>query len=304
MKRIILSMLLAICIYMPAKACDVCGCSASNQFLGVLPGYDYNFIGLQYMSTYLSSAHPSAYENRPYEHSREYYNTFQVWGRYNMGKHYQLFAFVPYQYNIHRQDSADALHSGIGDISVLVNRILINKEHKKLQHQLLAGGGIKLPTGSHTSLSQLDKQGLPNMQPGTGSVDFMVNTNYTLRRKSAGINADAAYTFTTTSKDSYRYGNRLNAGAMAFYSFAVKKFAIMPVLGARYEYTLHDYDNYNRKWLNEQSGGYMLYATAGIQAYYKRLGARINYQLPLAQHYSSGYVTANYKVESGIFLLF
>ena len=297
-------MLLATSIYIPAKACDVCGCSASNQFLGVLPGYDYNFIGFQYMNTDLSGTYPSVYENRPDEHSRDYYNTFQVWGRYSAGKHYQLFAFVPYQYNIHRQDSANALRSGIGDISLLVNRIFLNKEHRKLQQQLTAGVGIKLPTGSHTSLSIADKQGLPNMQPGTGSTDLLVNVNYTIRRNNAGMNADAAYTITTTSKDSYKYGNRLNAGATGFYSFAAGQFSIMPVAGVRYEYALHDYDNYGRKWLNEQSGGYLLYATAGIQAYYKKIGARINYQLPVAQHYSSGYVTADHKIESGIFLLF
>lgn len=304
MKRIITMMLLATCIYMPARACDVCGCSASNQFLGVLPGYNYNFVGLQYLQTDLSSSHPSVNENRPYDHSRDYYNTVQLWGRFNIGRHYQLFAFVPYQYNVHRQDSANALRSGVGDISVLANRILLNKENSKLQHLLLAGVGIKLPTGSHTGLTQADKDGLPNMQPGTGSVDFIANANYTVRRKNAGINTDAAYTFTTTSKDSYKYGNRLNAGVLGFYSIAIRQVSVMPVAGVRYEYTLHDYDNYSRKWLNEQSGGYLVYATAGVQAFYKKVGARINYQLPLAQHYSGGYVTANHKLESGIFLLF
>ncbi len=297
-------MLLTMHTCISAKACDVCGCSASNQFLGILPRYSYNFIGFQYQESSFSTAHPSLYENKPYDHSHDHYNTFQLWGRYNLGQHYQLFAFLPYQYNIHKQDSANSKQSGIGDISVLLNRIVWKSESDKVNHLLLVGGGIKLPTGHHDGISTLDKQGLPNMQPGSGAFDFIANTNYTIRYNKAGINLDAAYTFTSTTKDSYKYGNRLNAGILGFYTLNVKQFALLPIAGVRYEYTLHDYDNYSRKWLNEQSGGYLCYATLGIQAYYNKLGARLTYQQPIAQQYGAGYVTTNHKVEIGIFLLF
>ena len=142
------------------------------------------------------------------------------------------------------------------------------------------------------------------MQPGTGSWDFMVNANYTLSHRKVGLNADAAYTFTTVNKESYKYGNRFNAGLIAFYSLKVKSVNIIPQAGLRYDYTLHDYDNYDRKWLNDQSGGYMCFASAGVQAYYKKTGARFTYQLPLSQHYGAGYVTAQQKLDAGIFLLF
>lgn len=297
-------MLAALYISHPSKGCDVCGCSASNQYLGILPEYNYNFISLQYEYNGFTSSHPSLYEGRPYENAKDYYHTLQLWGRYNIGKRYQVFAFVPYHSNAEKADSNNSSNSGIGDVSVLVNRVFIKTDTGKWQHQLLAGGGIKAPTGKYTGISTLDKLGLPNMQPGTGSWDFILNANYTVRRGKSGANIDAAYTFTTPNGDNFKYGNRLNVGALAFHSMQAKSFSIVPQAGLRYEYALHDYDNYSKKWLNEQSGGYILYAAAGVQAYYKKLGLRVTYQLPVSQDYSGGYVTAKQKFETGVFLLF
>ena len=195
--------------------------------------------------------------------------------------------------------------NGIGDATLLANVLLANKQGKKaLQHQLLAGCGVKLPTGRHMGITEMDKLGLPNMQPGTGSWDAVVNGNYTVRGNTLGANMDAAYAFTTANKDAYKYGNRLNAGITGFYQIKTSKMSLLPQAGVRYEYSLHDYDNYSKKWLNEQSGGYMCFAMAGIQGYRGRTGVRLMYQMPVSQHYSSGYVTAKNRVEAGVFFLF
>lgn len=297
-------MLLAIVAYTPARACDVCGCSTSSQFLGVLPGYNYNFVGLQYLHSHYSGTHAGLRETDPVQHSRDYYNTVQLWGRYNLGHKYQVFVFVPYQYNMHHEDSTRYNNQGLGDITILASRKVLDRTLKNISHLLTAGVGVKLPTGHHDGISILDKEGLPNMQPGTGATDFMVNANYVARHKQLGINIDASYTLTTTSSDSYKYGNKLNSGILGFYSLSAGQVSLMPVAGIRHEYTLHDYDNYQRKWLNEQSGGYMTFAAAGLQAYYKRAGARITGQLPIAQNFAAGNVTASYKLEINIFFLF
>lgn len=306
MKKTFSLMLTAWAMVTSAYACDVCGCSASNQYLGILPGANLNFIGFQYQYNSFTSNHPSLFEHQPDEHSTDHYNTFQLWGRYNAGRRLQLFAFVPYRYNIQQTDSAATRSSGAGDVSFLANAVLIKERAAAngWQQQLLAGGGLKLPTGRYTGITALDKQGLPNMQPGTGSWDFIVNSNYTLRHKSVGVNMDAAYTMTLPNAERYKYGNRLNAGILGFYALKRGAVSLLPQAGVRYEYTLHDYDNYDRKWLNEQSGGYMCFATAGVQAYYKQLGLRLTYQLPVSQHYAGGYVTAKQKVDAGVFFLF
>ena len=300
-------MVLSICLNLQAVACDVCGCSSSNQYLGILPQFHWNFAGVQYQYSSFSSTHPSLFEGKPAEHSQDYYNTTQVWGRYNIGKRLQVFLFVPYHYNIDHADTTRSTSSGLGDISLLVNRIMIKDKEASGNwgQQLIAGGGIKAPTGHNTGITTNDRMGLPNLQPGTGSWDLIVNANYTLRYKKEGINLDCAYTFTTPNKDNYKYGNRMNAGLLAYYSLRLKRgFSLLPQAGVRYDYTLHDYDNYSKKWLNEQSGGYLCFGNIGLQAYYNRLGLRLNYQIPLGQYYGSGYVTAKTKTEAGIFLLF
>lgn len=306
MKRIIGLVLLAPAMVTTVHACDVCGCSASNQYLGILPNASQHFIGLQYQYNSFKSNHPSLFENRPDEQGRDDYNTLQLWGRYNIGKRIQAFAFLPYRLNVHREDSVRTQTAGIGDISFLVNAVIIKEDatNHNWKHQLLAGGGVKLPTGKYAGITALDRQGLPNMQAGTGSWDFLVNANYTVRHNKIGANLDAAYTITLPNSEDYKYGNRFNAGLLGFYTLKAGKATLLPQAGLRYEYTLHDYDNYTRRWLNEQSGGYLCFATAGIQAYYDRFGARLIYQLPVAQDYGAGYVTAQHKIDAGIFFLF
>jgi len=304
MKRIVFMMAVAVVVCGAARACDVCGCAASSQYIGLLPNYNRNFIGLQQQFSDFSGNYPSAYIGKPDDQVRDRYNTFQLWGRYGIGQHYQVFAFVPYQYNNRNIDGAKTTNSGIGDVSFLVNRIIINDEHKKWNQSLTAGAGMKLPTGKYTDISIADNRELPNIQPGTGSWDFMTNANYTLKHNRAGVNIDGSYTITTANKYSYKYGNRLNSGLACFYSFELKKLSIIPQAGVRYEYALNDYDNYSKKWLNEESGGYLLFATAGAQVYYKRFGGRLTYQLPVSQHYGGGDITAIKKMETSIFFLF
>jgi hypothetical protein len=306
MKRILCLVLLIAGTMQNTRACDVCGCSASNQYLGILPQFYRHFVGVQYQYRSFNSSHPPLFAGRPDERSTEYYNTIQLWGRYYVGKRLQLFGFVPYQNNIRNSATGKIITSGIGDASMLANVVIVKADTtpKTWKHMLLAGGGIKLPTGKYSGITALDRAGLPNMQAGTGSWDFVVNANYTVRYKMAGLNLDAAYTLTTVNREKYKYGNRLNTGFLAFYWLQAGAFNILPQAGMRYEYTLHDYDNYERKWLNEQSGGYQCFTSAGVQVYYKRFGLQSMYQIPVSQHYAAGYVAAKKRLETGLLFLF
>jgi hypothetical protein len=283
-----------------AAACDVCGCSSGNQGLGLLPQFSGHFVGIQYTYGSSLSDHPALFENGQTEHSAQYYNTLQLWGRYQLGKRVQLFAFVPYVSNTNNEGSSMRT-TGFGDASVLANISLLQRANGR--QLLLAGAGVKLPTGAYHGITDADRQGLPNMQTGTGSYDFLVNANYTWRQRSLGFNADASYTFTTVNKARFKYGNKLNSSALAFYWIERGKFRLVPQAGFRFEYTLHDYDNYDRKWLNEQSGGYMGFVSAGAQAYVGKLGFKAMLHVPVLQDYATGYVTAGPRFESGLFFL-
>jgi hypothetical protein len=241
-----------------------------------------------------------------YSVSNEFYNTVQLWGRFYVGKHLQLFAFLPYVSNLKKEDGVATTISGLGDATILVNyRILGSKESSSQWKQnLQAGGGVKLPTGAYDVNSIQYTEGLPNMQPGTNSWDFIANANYTLRHKQTGINIDASYTMTTPNSIQYKYGNRFSAGALGFYWLQKKSWSILPQAGLRFDVAGTDYDNYSYRWENDMSGGEQLYASAGVQAYYKRVGVQLMGHLPLMQHYASGLVKAGFKTEAGVYFLF
>ncbi len=289
-----------------ARACELCGCSASSQYLGILPEFYKQFIGVQYQYTSFTAKQPSLMDPSDNESAYEFNSTYQVWGRYYIGNKVQLFGFLPYHMNTGADGGTAIKTNGIGDASVLGNIVVFRRDADTAvwKQTLLAGGGVKLPTGKYTGVTTLDEQGLPNVQAGTGSWDFIVNANYTIRYQKVGLNADASYTMTTANKVDYKYGNRLNTGLLAFYWWQKNNVSLLPQAGVRYEYTLHDYDNYEHKWLNESSGGNIVFATAGVQAYIKRYGAKVMYSIPVSQHYANGDVTVQPRLETSLFFLF
>ncbi len=288
----------------PAIACDVCGSSAGNQYMGILPQLGGNFVGLQYQYRSFQSSFPPLFATSKTETSQESYNTMQVWGRYQPAKNIQLFGFVPYQYNVRTSDTGTYSINGVGDASVLANIRILNKddEEREWKHYLQGGAGLKMPTGRYTSITDLDRAGIPNLQPGSGSWDILTNVNYTVSHNELGLNLDGSFTITTPNKYDLKYGNRLNSALTGFYRLEQNEFVLLPQLSIRYEYAMHDYTNYSKKWLNTQSGGYICYAAAGVQVAYKAIGLRLIYSLPVAQHFADDYVRAKHRLETGLLI--
>jgi hypothetical protein len=305
MKGIIGSIALTVLTMHSAVACDVCGSSSGNQGLGLLPQSAKHFAGIQYQHMAYNSVHEYLSEHKASTQSQERYTTLQVWGRYQINERWQIFGFVPYRHNT--TTVANATTTGVGDMSLLANYTFIQTSDtsgRAVSHRLQGGTGIKAPTGRHQGVSELERAGIPNMQPGTGAWDIPVNANYTIRYKNTGINIDASYNMTTPNKSNYKFGNKLNSQLTWFYSWQAGNISVLPQAICRYEYSLHDYDNYDRKWLNEQTGGTILSAGVGVQAYYNKLGLHAAFTKPIAQNYSRGMVTAVSRLDVGMMFLF
>lgn len=286
-----------------ATACDVCGGGAGAQGLGILPQLYNNFAGLQYQHRNFSSIHPSLNGETPGAASKDYYNTLQLWGRCKLAERVSLFAFVPYQVNKQVVGGSATIQQGLGDMSLLGSVAILKKATETRKQVWLAGAGVKLPTG-RSSANALQGSGLPETMPGTGTVDVLANTNYTHGFGAMGLNLDASYIFTTPNAASYKYGNRLGVAGRVFYTAQKEKWVIVPQAGIKYEYSLHDYDNYKRKWLNTQTGGSIVSATVGMQLYYSKVGLQLNYYYPIAQQYAAGFVKARQQADAGVLLLF
>ncbi|RYD55794.1 MAG: hypothetical protein EOP56_14620 [Sphingobacteriales bacterium] len=302
MKNLLTGLLLAVSA--PSWACDACAGVSGNQSLGILPQYSNHFVGLQGQIRRFSSVHPALTDAKPDTRTEETYRTLQLWGKYNVTDKLKLFGFVPYNANMQQQQgSAQTTNAGLGDISLIANWVVLKSADTSSypRHRLQAGGGVKLPTGKF--VKSTGSTDLPMMQLGTASWDALLNANYTVRGERTGLLWDATYTLTTPNSLSYKYGNRLLTNMLGFRTWQVGQATMILQAGGQYELALHDYDNFSEKWLNEQTGGSMLFGTAGLQAIYGRLGLQCSYQSPLWQKYANGHVKVKYKADAGLFFM-
>ncbi len=289
-----------------ANACDVCGGMSGSSSQGILPQYNRHFIGIQYKYAGFNTAHSVSEGYATAFTSKQYYHTTQLTGRYYINRYMQLMAFVPYHFNSNIEGNLLTRYSGIGDVSLWANTTIIKTPDTSdgLLHTLYAGAGVKAPTGKHISNAISLANEIPELQTGTGAWDIVLNTNYTVRKNNFGINLAASYTITSTSPlDNYKYGNKFSASLAGLYRINTGSFSFLPMAGMSYDISMHDRTD-AKKTINVNTGGQLLYALMGVQAYYKGIGIQLYYLLPAAQHYGGGEITAKGKADAGVFFLF
>lgn len=284
MKRILLIAVLTTITLQKAAACDVCGCSLGGNYYGILPLYNKSFVGLRWSQAKFHS-YIAATQNLPAQTSDDTYSKMELWGRYYITKQIQLFAFVPYMSNKMDGTGQNVQANGLGDISVIANYVIINTgdQDKDFKHQLMAGGGIKLPTGKF----DLEDQGKiinRNFQMGTGSIDFAVNAIYTLRYKKAGVNLETGYKMNTRNRDDYLFGNQYRASAQLFFWQKIGPVSLLPHAGMNFEQAdMHKEGDI----IQTNTGGKAWLASGGMDLYVKRITVGFNYQNPVSQQYNS-----------------
>lgn len=277
-------------------ACDLCGCGNGGSFWGIMPQSHKSFIGLRYGQKSYDS-HLNSLSSQSHE---DFWKT-ELWTRVFPFKKVQVLAFIPYNFNRQTiiKTGKQLSMQGIGDISTYVNYNLLNTitdtiPHK-FYHNLLIGGGIKLPTGKYQyDLLSDDEVANPNFQLGTGSTDFMANIVYTLKYKSWGLNYDFSYKINTYNSNEYRFGNRINTNLSALYFIGIgTDITIIPNAGVSYESSSMDEKSSIR---NIRTGGDALLGSFGMESYFKKISVGINYQSPMAQNLANGELRANNRL--------
>jgi hypothetical protein len=264
-------------------ACDICGCSSGNYFIGPFPQFRKHFFGTRYS---FRSFHTHL-ANDATQFSNDFYQTIEFWGGYNISKKWQVLTFIPY--NINRQSSDDGVkkNNGVGDISIIINYDLLNtrkgdKHDNRISQQLWIGGGIKIPTGKF-SVDANDIVPTANNQAGSGSVDFILNAMYTYHINDWGINTNMNYKINRRA-DQFKFGNRFSSSAFVFHSISNPKTTFNPNLGVLYE-------NLSSNKLNkvkvDDTGGNALLASAGMEINFAKMAIGFNTQLPVTQSFSN-----------------
>lgn len=295
MKKFFIFLIVSSGIPVFSLACDICGCGAGNNYIGILPEFRKQVFGVRYRYNTLHS-HVGINGSSTYLTTKENYRIMEAWGGWNIRKNIRIMASIPYNFNNRTNQGITKTKTGLGDISIWGYYQLINKKKTVFKSKLLvqtlwAGAGIKLPTGKYNPSDKNNGTSDVNLfQLGTGSFDFNTSLMYDVRLQDVGINLTANYKINTTNKYDYRYGSKLNLNTQLYYKFNIKnKIVLAPNAGIQYEYSDNDTD---KTFSVAVSGGKLVSGMAGMEIAYKKIAAGFNFQTALSQQLAMGIVKA------------
>jgi len=205
MKKSFIALVVLVVAY-TSNACDICGCGVGNFNPYMFPHLVQKFISVGYNYRYYrSNAHDDLGNEMV---NKEYYQSFSLAGQFTIARRIELMGYLPFQSNTQRGPEGNKSLNKLGDAIFLANYRLVDhiSSGNKLRQTVVAGGGIKLPTGNYQyeegSEEEVDN---PNFQAGTGSTDFLLNGSYSLRYKKIAVSTGITYKMNTSNKEDYRF---------------------------------------------------------------------------------------------------
>lgn len=273
--------------YLLLDDCDACGCSANGGSMGFNSLLNENFVGIRYIHQNYKSR-DGVFNNSPW--IEENFNTIQLWGRIPISKKVELMGLLPYHFNNREKPSGTQYNSGLGDITLAGFYTALHKEQENWGQKLQVGAGVKIPTGKYDAMNNGSIN--PSFQLGTGSWDYSLLAEYSLKFKNWGMNTNFNYIVKTENAKKYRFGNQLNYGGMLFYSAKIKDFSIVPQMGIAGE--VYDANKDFGEKIPLTSGNILL-GKMGAELGYKKISLGLNLMLPISQNLTGGRVKANHR---------
>ncbi len=293
MKKLFL-ILFGSMIFSTSNACEICGCGVGNYYIGILPHFSHRFVGLRY--------HFNSFRTRltddPTQFSKDFFQTVEFWGGWNIGKKLQLLAFVPYNFNHQESDEGIVDRNGLGDVAILFNYKLLdiqskNSNNKMVNQQFWIGAGIKLPTGKfEIEPADPDLASVANTQLGSGGADFLINAMYNVSVNNLGVNTSANYKINSVNKEGYKFGNKLSASSFIYCAIPASKTMISPNAGILFE---HSKGSEIESTKIDLTGGTLLQAAVGMEISHNKISFGFNIQVPVAQNFAENQTKSKLK---------
>lgn len=278
----------------PAIGCDICGCSAIDARLGVLPDYRQNTFSIGLNHRRFSSSHPALFSWELPTVSNEAFTRLEWSARVFINRSWLVMASVPM--NAHRQVELNAERSlmGLGDAVIGAGRLFNFELGNQKQHlgQIMLSASVKLPTGVHDAKVNGDDFVIPNLQPGSGSWDLLVNVNYMQRLDAWGFQSQLALRYNGVNPAGYRFGNRRAAAFKAFRFIDVGERKLLPGVEIAVGSASPDLLSDPHGQLNELSGGRSVMVSSGIDFFTNRWGVSTSVALPVYQRMAGGHLTS------------
>jgi len=155
---------------------------------------------------------------------------------------------------------------------------------------LLLGGGLKAPTGKFDASNNGSVN--PSFQLGTGSWDYLLASEYTLKHQNFGLNTMLSYIMKTENEKQYRFGNQLNYAGTLFYLWEKNSYSMAPQLGLAGEAYAENYQHGEKV---RGTSGDILFGKMGFELGKDKFSFGANLMLPISQDLTGGKVEANYR---------
>lgn len=269
--------------------CDACGCSANGGSMGFSSMLNSNFVGIRYIHQSYKSR-DGVFNNSPW--IDENFNTAQLWARVPVTERIEVMALVPYHFNNREKATGKENIDGLGDITLMGFYTLFGtkSDSATVFHKFQLGAGVKAPTGKYDSANNGSIN--PSFQLGTGSWDYTLASEYTVKKNNLGLNATVNYVFKTGNEKNYQFGNQFNYAATLFYSAKIDNLDIVPQLGLAGEKYDKNKDHGEDVPL---TAGDILFGKMGVELGLQKFSLGLSTMLPINQNLTGGRVEANYR---------
>ncbi len=210
----------------------------------------------------------------------EIYRTYDIRGRFYIKDKWKTMVSIPIVDNSYRIDGLDKYRvRGVGDPMIIQNYQVYNTKHcadsvSNFSQRFTVGAGVKIPLGS---INKTYAYGRPNvdLQPGSGSWDFLAMAMYSIRYKKVGLITNLNVKYSTENKEGFRYGKTMNFNANLFYMKEIKGLVFMPFAGTYIEKFNKDFQNGG---LLNDSGGATFFGNLGLKVYKGNFVVTAQYQ--------------------------
>ena len=267
------------------NACGVCGYSMSNFNPELMMSSGSHSLGLFSQARWYTASlhnHGPGELGRGFSDYRRLQSNFELRGTGYVTPWLSFTGILPLSHNqLWREGESVENNLGLGDAVVLANFQILSEgqrmKDKGYQQRLVAGFGVKLPTGSFRSVGFEDEV-TPSMQNGTGSTDFLFLAGYFINFGRFAISTNANYKVNTANPDDFRFANSLNAELRGMYIKRLAKVTLSPALGMRVESagSVREQGFYDMS-----TGGQLLFGLAGMEVYHKDVSFSVTYVQPV-----------------------
>ena len=301
-------LILGMCFFSSSVwACDLC-----SIYMNIEPndlknsfGFNYRFRNFEHNAirqTIIESTDKHALGSTILSEAtkqEERFNSYDLWVNYFVKDKWQLFGSLTFTDNTYLEDDS-VLHniSGPGDVTIVGKYLLFNSmvtDSSQFAIRLQVGAGIKLPTGTFNktyvetpytnykggTVYQKPEEVLdPHFQAGTGSLDYILLTEFQIRKNKLGLRTDLSYRINGSNRNDFTFANRFNANTHLFYQLKWKSLSFIPLVGMNFETSRRD------QWRGvdfENSGGSALFLSYGTKIYIKKMAVGASFWDPIRQ---------------------